>query len=150
MSGISKKNSSSVPGLILDVRAPSNGASGGATMLFATVDNTQELAAYAANYSAATGIYTVPVGGHKNVRIVCNLTMSIPANNGTVNASIMVNGVARSLTTNPTASALAAFSARFDLNLKNLVVGDLIKITTSNVTTSSVGVAADFMQIFAS
>lgn len=135
MSNQSRKSANSgTSQLILDVRAPSNGAAlsaGGGIPFFATIDNTQELAPYAANYSAATGVYTVPAGGHKNVKIKARSQhFSIGAGSTfAYSLQILINNVMRKTSNYKFGTASGEiFAFEADLEIKNLVAGDLVKV----------------------
>lgn len=149
MAGISKKSTGAFPTLILDVRAPSNGASLGATILFAVQDSSQELAAFSANYSVGTGIYTVPAGGHKNVKVVVRLLISVAAS-AYAGVSIQINSVSKCTGGIPVQASAGGGVVVVEYNVRNLSAGDTVKVVTNGVTASSLGGQADSMQIFAS
>ncbi|GAC1611090.1 MAG: hypothetical protein NVS3B3_21430 [Aquirhabdus sp.] len=143
-----KSGGSGMQGLILDVRAATNPNPNVGPMLFSVVDNTQELAATAGNYDPNTGIYTVPAGGHKNVRILTGITIFSTGNGIYSSVRIMVNGYQKAESISTIATATYRHVA--EANIKNLVAGDQIKIVCMSGNNQASGYQmSDFMQIFA-
>jgi len=149
------KASSALQQLILDVRNPTNGAVADAqgVLIYQTVDNTQELAATAGNYNAATGIYTVPASGHKNVKIKAAVS---PQSGGIgslnlLRSSIQINGVVRATRADMVAASVPVTQI-IELDIKNLVAGDTVKVvgtTPNSGAYMSNGGNADYLKIFA-
>jgi len=113
------------------------------TLKWQSLNNTGDLARFASGYSAATGIFAAPLGGLKNVQILCQLVLA-----GLTNAEmyIEINNVVRGwVNWNKFGQASLCIPA--------LVQGDQIKVvlfnTSSGPQTAAAGVL-DFLQIFAS
>lgn len=132
--------------LILSVNNSSVGASGiDVPVVFTTVDNTAELASYTANYSTSTGVYTVPSGGHKNIKIK---SRNLAAANATSNAlTIVINGA---IVKKVFAQGTYAF-LEIEHDLKGLAAGATVQIKATCIAggNTSIGGTADGFQIFA-
>jgi hypothetical protein len=115
------------------------------TLKYTSVIATGDLARFQGQYSAATGIFTVPTGGLKNVQIMCQqITGSIT--NGSL--YLEVNGALAGV-----ANAAANGIAPVFFNAPQLVAGDQIKIVLFNAASGPQVAGSsplDFMHILAS
>ncbi|WP_460153577.1 hypothetical protein [Pseudomonas sp. S2_B07] len=93
-------------------------ASGANTFLYQAVPATYENSHFYANYNLANGVFTVPVGGLKSVRIQLNFINSQP-NAGSA-LQVTVNGLIRA-----SASANSTYSSG-SFELGDLAAGDMI------------------------
>lgn len=147
-----KMASSGTPQLILDVRTPTSASStASGVIVYSAQDSSGELAQYAANYSATTGIYTVPVGGHKNVKIKVRNFPTRGTVAGMVQTSIQINGVNRALMQQYVPILNAMVSQIFEYDVKNLSAGDTVKIYGNSADSGGLSASAqpyDGFQIF--
>lgn len=135
-----KTKSAGTPQIIFSAKSPSNGNAGTLTLFYASVDASADNAQYAVNYSAATGVYTVPAAGHKNMIIRASTVLS----DATGYLSILVDGVTREVV-----YANGSKLVKAELQLKSASAGQTIKVVASNTSATSTGGAADRFEIFA-
>ena len=115
------------------------------TLKYQTLISSGDLVRFQAQYSAATGIFTVPTGGLKNVQIICH------QNTGTISSGelyLQINGVIKA-----TCIAVSNAFSQLIFNTPQLVAGDLIKIVLYNVASGAQTAGSsdlDFFHIFAS
>lgn len=116
---------------------------------FATIDSTAELATYSGNYSAATGVYTVPAGGHKNVLIRAASAFSAASATSNGSLSIVIDGVSRAVTYQNIAATVSQ-NVAVEFAIKTLTAGQLIKIGVgADANHGFTGGDSSFFQIFA-
>ena len=113
------------------------------TLKFQSLDNAGDLARFASRYSTATGVFTAPAGGLKNVQVLSQV-----ANAGLPNAEIylQLNNITRGYIN------LVKFG-QAGVFIPALVEGDEVKVVLFNVASGAqVGgsTALDFLQITAS
>lgn len=115
---------------------------GSATDLkFTAIVTAGDMARFSSNYSAATGIFTVPSGGLKNVTIGTQLLKA----GLTGEWYVQINGVSQGVRT------LGTYNYN-SYSIDSLVAGDTIKIVTLNTggVLTAASATTDWFQIFAS
>lgn len=145
MTTLIKASTSAGQSLILSVNNSAGSAGGNDVAVnYLTVDNTAELANYSANYNTATGVYTVPAGGHKNVKIKArNMASDALATNA---LAVVISGViVKKIYPNGAYKYL-----EIEHDLKGLAAGATVQIKASCTgSNSAVGGTGDGLQIFA-
>lgn len=115
------------------------------TLKYQSLIGTGDLARFQGNYSAATGIFTVPTGGLKNVQVICQQkTGSITSGE----LYLQINGGVSAADT-----ATASGFGQLIFNVPQLVAGDTIKIVLFNIASGPQVAGSstlDFFHILAS
>jgi len=114
------------------------------TMKFQSLNNTGDLAKFAADYSLSTGIFTAPIGGLKNIRVEAQLSSMLNTDTGIMH--VTVNGTQLGIGT------LAVGIGKVSYSIPQLNAGDQVITSFFNTAGSqnAGSSSADWMQIFAS